>query len=106
MVGEQVVAGMEGLDALLLAGGPMTSSPPIGPTRTRASMAASLDGSTACRSTWRRGALPRSTGRAPRCSAPTSAPRSPELRDRHADVHVIGSLDLVQTLLAEGLFDR
>ncbi|MGZ4784456.1 MAG: dihydrofolate reductase family protein [Acidimicrobiales bacterium] len=29
-----------------------------------------------------------------------------ELRERHAHVHVIGSLDLVQTLLAEGLFDR
>jgi dihydrofolate reductase len=29
-----------------------------------------------------------------------------ELRDRHSNVHVIGSLDLVQTLIAEGLFDR
>ncbi len=29
-----------------------------------------------------------------------------DLRKRHANVHVIGSLDLVQTLLAEGLFDR
>jgi dihydrofolate reductase len=29
-----------------------------------------------------------------------------ELRDRHENVHVIGSLDLVQTLFAEGLFDR
>jgi dihydrofolate reductase len=28
------------------------------------------------------------------------------LRDRHENVHVIGSLDLVQTLLAERLFDR
>jgi dihydrofolate reductase len=28
------------------------------------------------------------------------------LRDRHEQVHVIGSLDLVQTLLAERLFDR
>ncbi|MBL7495113.1 dihydrofolate reductase family protein [Frankia sp. CNm7] len=28
------------------------------------------------------------------------------VRDRHANVHVIGSLDLVQTLLAERLFDR
>ncbi|WP_062519166.1 dihydrofolate reductase family protein [Demequina silvatica] len=27
------------------------------------------------------------------------------LRERHADVHVIGSVDLVQTLLTEGLFD-
>jgi dihydrofolate reductase len=29
-----------------------------------------------------------------------------ELRDRHEHVHVIGSLDFVQTLLAEQLFDR
>ncbi|ACZ22032.1 dihydrofolate reductase [Sanguibacter keddieii DSM 10542] len=28
------------------------------------------------------------------------------LRERHAETHVIGSLDLVQTLLADGLFDR
>jgi dihydrofolate reductase len=29
-----------------------------------------------------------------------------ELRDRHENVHVIGSLDFVQTLFAERLFDR
>jgi dihydrofolate reductase len=29
-----------------------------------------------------------------------------ELRERHENVHVIGSLDFVQTLVAEGLFDR
>jgi dihydrofolate reductase len=29
-----------------------------------------------------------------------------ELRDRHENVHVIGSLDLVQTLVAERLFDH
>jgi dihydrofolate reductase len=29
-----------------------------------------------------------------------------QVRDGHANVHVIGSLDLVQTLLAERLFDR
>jgi dihydrofolate reductase len=29
-----------------------------------------------------------------------------ELRDRHANVHVIGSLNFVQTLFAERLFDR
>jgi len=29
-----------------------------------------------------------------------------EIRDRHAKVHVIGSLELVQTLITEGLFDR
>lgn len=29
-----------------------------------------------------------------------------ELRGRHAEIHVIGSLDFVQTLFAQGLFDR
>lgn len=29
-----------------------------------------------------------------------------DLRRRHANVHVIGSIDLVQTLVAKGLFDR
>ncbi|WP_277050953.1 dihydrofolate reductase family protein [Ruania albidiflava] len=29
-----------------------------------------------------------------------------DLRERHCDVHVIGSIDLVQTLLAERLFDE
>ena len=29
-----------------------------------------------------------------------------ELRDRHEHIHVIGSLDFVQTLFAERLFDR
>lgn len=29
-----------------------------------------------------------------------------EIRDRHGDTHVIGSLDLVQSLLAERLFDQ
>ena len=29
-----------------------------------------------------------------------------EVRDRHDNIHVIGSLDLVQTLLAERLFDQ
>jgi dihydrofolate reductase len=29
-----------------------------------------------------------------------------ELRDRHANIHVIGSLDFVQTLFTERLFDR
>ena len=29
-----------------------------------------------------------------------------DVRDRHANVHVIGSLDLTQTLLTERLYDR
>jgi dihydrofolate reductase len=38
--------------------------------------------------------------------APDLAPAVQGLRDRHANVHVIGSVDLVHTLLAEQLFDR
>jgi dihydrofolate reductase len=37
---------------------------------------------------------------------PDLVPAVRGLRDRHQNIHVIGSLDLVQTLLAEGLFDR
>jgi dihydrofolate reductase len=37
---------------------------------------------------------------------PDSAVAVRELRDRHANIHVIGSLDFVQTLFAERLFDR
>jgi dihydrofolate reductase len=38
--------------------------------------------------------------------APDLARAVGELRDRHENIHVIGSLDLVQTLLTERLFDR
>jgi len=37
---------------------------------------------------------------------PDIVPAVRELRDRHRNVHVIGSLDFVQTLLREGLFDQ
>ena len=37
---------------------------------------------------------------------PDTAGAVRDLRDRHTNVHVIGSLDFVQTLLAERLFDR
>ncbi|MDQ0754182.1 dihydrofolate reductase family protein [Arthrobacter sp. B3I4] len=37
---------------------------------------------------------------------PDTAAAVGKLRDRHEHVHVIGSLDLVQTLFAERLFDR
>lgn len=37
---------------------------------------------------------------------PDAAVAVRELRERHANIHVIGSLDFVQTLLAERLFDR
>jgi len=37
---------------------------------------------------------------------PDTAAAVNELRERHQNIHVIGSLDFVQTLLAEKLFDR
>jgi len=37
---------------------------------------------------------------------PDIVPAVRALRDRHRNVHVIGSLDFVQTLLREGLFDQ
>ncbi|MFJ6416442.1 dihydrofolate reductase family protein [Paeniglutamicibacter sp. NPDC091659] len=37
---------------------------------------------------------------------PDTAGAVRDLRDRHANVHVIGNLDFVQTLLAGRLFDR
>ena len=41
-----------------------------------------------------------------RSSARTSPRASPSLKERHDEVHVIGSLDLVQSLLRFGLVDR
>jgi dihydrofolate reductase len=37
---------------------------------------------------------------------PDLAESVPEMRERHDNIHVIGSVNLVQTLLAERLFDR
>ncbi|MHA7304188.1 dihydrofolate reductase family protein [Arthrobacter sp. TMN-49] len=37
---------------------------------------------------------------------PDTAAAIRELRERHQNIHVIGSLDLIQTLFAERLFDR
>jgi len=106
MVGEQVVAGMEGLDALLLGRRTYDIFAAYWPDQDEG-----IDGGIA-----------RLFNRVPKYVASRGAPTLDwagstllgadlgaavaELRDRHADVHVIGSLDLVQTLLAEGLFDR
>ena len=48
----------------------------------------------------------RSPGRGRRSSPATSPRASPPLKERHDEVHVIGSLDLVQSLLRFGLVDR
>ena len=102
VVGEQVDAGMAGMDALLLG------------RRTYDIFAAywpHADGSIA-----------RLFNRLPKYVASRQTPALEwagssllgpdtvaavrELRNRHANIHVIGSLDFVQTLFAERLFDR
>lgn len=102
VVGEQVESGMAGMDALLLG------------RRTYDIFAAywpHADGSIA--RLFNR--LPKyvASRQTPTLEWPDSALLGPdvvaavcELRDRHANIHVIGSLDFVQTLFAERLFDR
>ncbi|WGD36876.1 dihydrofolate reductase family protein [Lysinibacter sp. HNR] len=102
VVGQQVIAGMDGMDALLLG------------RRTYDIFAAY----------WphEQGGIADLFNRLPKYVAsrqqrdlnwahstvlgPDIAASVRELRDRHANIHVIGSLDFVQTLLAEQLFDR
>lgn len=102
VVGEQVDAGMEGMDALLLG------------RRTYDIFAGYWPHA--------EGDIARLFNRLPKYVAsrrtpalewagstllgPDVADAVGELRDRHANIHVIGSLDFVQTLFAERLFDR
>ncbi len=106
VVGEQVVAGMEGLDALLLGRRTYDIFAAYWPHQDQGVDAG----------------IAHLFNRVPKYVASRSAPTLDwagstllgedivsavaELRERHANVHVIGSLDLVQTLVAEGLFDR
>jgi len=106
LVGEQVVAGMEGLDALLLGRHTYDIFAAYWPGQDDG-----VDGSIA-----------RLFNAVPKYVASRDTPALDwahssllgadiasaiaELRERHAHVHVIGSLDFVQTLIAEGLFDR
>ena len=106
VVGEQVGAGMEGLDALLLGRRTYDIFASYWPDQEQG-----VDSDIA-----------RLFNRVPKYVASRRTPTLEwanstlldadmasavaELRERHANVHVIGSLDLVQTLLAEGLFDR
>jgi dihydrofolate reductase len=106
VVGEQVVSGMEGLDALLLGRRTYDIFAAYWPDQD--------DGIDV--------GIARLFNRVPKYVASRGAPTLDwagssllgadmasavaELRERHANVHVIGSLDLVQTLVAEGLFDR
>jgi dihydrofolate reductase len=100
--GEQIDAGMKGLDALLLGrrtydifaaywpgeGGPIAELFNRIPkyVASRQSLSLGWAGSTQL--------------------GPDAATSVRELRERHENIHVIGSLDFVQTLLAEQLFDR
>jgi len=102
VVGEQIDAGMEGMDALLLG------------RRTYDIFAAYWPQAN--------GDIARLFNRLPKYVASRQTPTlgwagttllGPdvvtavrELRERHANIHVIGSLDFVQTLFAERLFDR
>lgn len=102
VVGEQIDAGMAGMDALLLG------------RRTYDIFAAYWPGAG--------GEIARLFNRLPKYVAsrrrptldwagstllgPDVAAAVRELRDRHTNIHVIGSLDFVQTLFAERLFDR
>ena len=101
MVGEQVRAGMAGLDALLLgrktydifaAYWPHQDDDIAGRFNPVPKYVASRS---APELTWESSTL----------LGPDLAGAVREIRGRHDNVHVIGSLDLVQTLLAERLFD-
>jgi dihydrofolate reductase len=106
LVGEQVYAGMEGLDALLLGRRTYDIFAAYWPDQDQG-----IDGGIA-----------RLFNHVPKYVASRGVPTLDwanstllgtdivsavaELRERHANVHVIGSLDFVQTLVAEGSFDR
>lgn len=102
LVGEQVLAGMATMDALLLGRRTYDIFAAYWP-RQEGPIARTLN------------ALPRYVAsRTPRelgwagatLLGPDLTAAVRELRDRHDETHVIGSLDLVQTLVADGLFDR
>ena len=102
VVGEQVSSGMAGMDALLLgrrtydifarywphAGGDIAELFNRLPKYVASRQALNLE--------WAGSTL----------LGPDAVASVRELRDRHENIHVIGSLDFVQTLFAERLFDR
>ncbi|MDN4477294.1 dihydrofolate reductase family protein [Demequina sp. SYSU T00039] len=105
MVGESVMAGIESLDALLLgrvtydiwrAYWPFHESGPAGAIGRKFGDVPKYVAS--------RGDVDLSWRGSSRVGADMVA-EVRELRERHADLHVIGSIDLVQTLLAHDLFD-
>lgn len=102
LVGEQVVSGMAGMDALLLGRRTYDIFAGYWPHAdgTIARLFNRLPKYVASRGTptldWADSTL----------LGPDAVAAVRELRDRHAHIHVIGSLDFVQTLFAERLFDR
>jgi dihydrofolate reductase len=102
VVGEQVEAGMAGMDALLLGRRTYDIFASYWPhqdgsiARLFNSIPKYVASRQALQLEWADTTL----------LGPDVAAAIRELRDRHSAVHVIGSLDLVQTLLAERLFDR
>jgi dihydrofolate reductase len=106
VVGQQVGAGMEGMDALLLGRRTYDIFAAFWPEQEQGVDAG----------------IAQLFNRIPKYVASRGAPRLEwanstllgadlasavaELRERHENVHVIGSVNLVQTLIAEGLFDR
>ncbi|GAB7046145.1 dihydrofolate reductase family protein [Catenuloplanes indicus] len=102
VTGEQVMAGMRGMDALLLGRRTYEIFAGHWPQRDNeiATLFNRIPKYVASRGkpdlTW--------AGSTPLGPDPADGIRA--LRDRHEKIHVIGSLDLVQTLLRERLFDR
>jgi dihydrofolate reductase len=106
VVGEQVSAGMEGLDALLLGRRTYDIFAEYWPRQDHgvdssiARLFNTVPKYVASRSTptldWENSTL----------LGDDIAAAVTDLRARHANVHVIGSIDFVQTLIGEGLFDR
>ncbi len=106
VAGEQIMAGMEGLDALLLGRRTYDIFAGYWPHQEDgvdndiARLFNRVPKYVASRSNptleWEHSTL----------LGPDIADAVREVRDRHAHVHVIGSVDFVQTLLAERLFDQ
>ena len=102
VTGAQVGAAYEGTDALLLGRRTYDIFAAYWPHQEAARIAALFN---SVPSTWPPAAGPTSHGPGPRSSA-RIWPRRREIRGRHEHVKVVGSLNLVQTLLREKLFDR